>query len=128
MSYSSKLDSEGISSIGLCFTPSISTSFSLSDNISISPFIGPYVSYTFNDDYYEEKGNGSGWQGVFLEESFDIGLCLGIKLHVNDNWFIDTHYKRGFASIGECRDCSKGYADWIDIKAQKIVFGIGYKF
>lgn len=130
MSFGTKLDNVGnAKGLDLFISPNISTKILFLEKMTISPFIGPYISYALKSENIKDY-NGNYWQGVFLRKVFDYGINIGAYVGLSKNWFLDVHYKRGFAKKGGCRDAMSRSAgdEWVDVKTQKIVFGIGYEF
>jgi len=88
----------------------------VTDNISLSPFIGPYVALGVTGDVQDIEID---WDEDY--NRLDYGGVLGVMLQFTPGFFVDARYNFGLANIAHDED-----SDRIEIK--NAIFGLGVGF
>ena len=119
-------------------SPSIS--YRASNKLSLN--IGPSVSFLIEYDYIANETHTSQISnheeledGLYTEESLDVGLNIGVSYYLTENFLIDGRVNTGFMSIGEVsKETNTGGAsneaqkNIFDLKSNGIVFSIAYLY
>ena len=119
-------------------SPSIS--YKASNKLSLN--IGPSISFLIQSDYITNETNNSEIanheeleDGLYTEESLDVGLNVGLSYYLTENFLIDGRVNTGFMSIGEVsKETNTGGAsnenqkNIFDLKSNGIVFSIAYLY
>ena len=115
-------------------------SYKASDKLSLN--FGPSVSFLIQSDYIPSETNTSEIiehevleEGLYTEESLDVGLNIGVSYYLTENFLIDGKVNTGFMSIGEViKETNTGGAgndpqkNIFDLKNKSIVFSVAYLF
>jgi long-subunit fatty acid transport protein len=115
-------------------------SYKSTDKLALN--FGPSVSFLIQSDYIAIETNTSeivGHEvledGLYTEETFDLGLNIGISYYLTDNFLIDGKVNTGFMSIGEViKETNTGgtgndtQENIFDLKNKSIVFSVAYLF
>jgi len=115
-------------------------SYKASNKLSLN--FGPSVSFLIQSDYISSETNTSEIvghevlvEGIYSEESFDVGLNIGVSYYLTDNFLIDGKVNTGFMSIGEViKETNTGgegnypQKNIFDLKNKSIVFSAAYLF
>ena len=104
---------------------------------------GPSFSFQIQQDYIitdiGDDDNLPGHEvlneGIFTEETFDIGLNVGLSYYLTEDFIIDGKVNTGFMSIGKVsKETNTGSAgndlkeNIFDLRARGIVFSVVYLF
>ena len=122
----------------IVLSPTIS--YKASNKISLN--FGPSVSFLIQSDYIFTEINTSeivGHEvlddGVYVEESLDVGLNIGASYYLTENFLIDGKVNTGFMSIGEIiKETNTGNSgnnsqkNIFNLKNNGIVFSVAYLF
>ena len=115
-------------------------SYKASNKLSLN--FGPSVSLLIQSDYIAIETNNSEIaghevleEGLYNDESLDIGLNIGVSYYFTDNFLIDGKVNTGFMSIGEIiKETNTGGAgndlqkNIFDLKNKSIIFSVAYLF
>lgn len=115
-------------------------SYKATNKISLN--FGPSVSFLIQSDYIFTETNTSeiiGHEvlddGVYVEESFDLGLNIGASYYLTENFLIDGKVNTGFMSIGEIiKETNTGNSgnssqkNIFNLKNRGIIFSVAYLF
>ena len=101
-------------------TPFIGYDIANYGNFKISPYIGPYLSYTLNtfEDYYD----GNGWIGK--DSKLSGGINVGVGFWIGKNFSFDIHFRRALLKNMKGNYHNEDYSAF----SQKIVLGVGFAF
>ena len=119
-------------------SPSIS--YKASNKLSLN--IGPSISFLIQSDYITNETNNSEIanheeleDGLYTEESLDVGLNVGLSYYLTENFLINGKVNTGFMSIGEVsKETNTGGAsnetqkNIFDLKNNGIVLSIAYLY
>ena len=115
-------------------------SYKATNKISLN--FGPSVSFLIQSDYIFTETNTSeiiGHEvlddGVYVEESFDLGLNIGASYYLTENFLIHGKVNTGFMSIGEIiKETNTGNSgnssqkNIFNLKNRGIIFSVAYLF
>lgn len=107
MSHSIKNKGKIVSTSEIDISPYIGYIIPIRDNVSVVPYVGPYFGYQ--------------WGFSYFDATFAYGVNAGIEFFITKGLYVDFHYKQGLNS-------SYDDGKYEDLKASKIVFGLGYQF
>lgn len=97
------------------------------ESVRISPYIGPYLSYTLTKCEENSGSNASGTPIYWVSNEntkFSGGVNVGVGFWISDNFSVDIHFRRALLKNIEGYRYSRDY----DGYSQKIVLGLGLAF
>lgn len=120
----------------LYFAPYWGYKFMIGKNISIAPYVGPYVGLGLDDEdifYYNDDNGDCKEAECRLKEDFQFGLHLGAKLFLSSNFYFDLHCMKSFSNVGGLEGhygSSWNYGVDIDkdFKMFSLMLGLGVQF
>lgn len=122
-----KKSDENITNIAIGITPYFGYKYLVSENFSLRPYIGPYISIVPG-----KKGIDNLKADVYyrIDNKVSYGINMGVEAFLSRNFYIDLHCRKDIKA--NCRekilDQNTSSQRRDDLTALKIVLGLGYQF